>query len=349
MATKIAAQWMQRVFVESISSSPKSPFSSPGLGVTENIYLLAVNETPSFSNGRSNQHTRTVKGGESQPQTSDVDSGAVNPSVSFSFDVTYKNIVWALWSLFQNGSTEYGAGDLPKHFRPYTSSDCERWCAVGLSISNTGGEFGDGDGQYIYNGIIRSLSLSTEKNIPLRANIEVIGQQLEYDKDPTSWISTMDSTVPFLYKDLNASNVGSYSSVNLSGYTIKITNNAQPVYRANNLAYSSGFKLGDLEISGSVFMPWGQPSSYGGYDPYTDFNGITDNYLDIYYGVTVPDGSTPSTGDFGIRLNVLFKEPAWTNNVEMGWSIPFEGFDDGTNSSIYCHIADGIDWGMTSV
>ena len=51
MATGMAAPWMQRVFVESISSTPVSPFVGAGFGVTEDIYALAVNETPAFSNG----------------------------------------------------------------------------------------------------------------------------------------------------------------------------------------------------------------------------------------------------------------------------------------------------------
>ena len=345
MATGMAAPWMQRVFVESISSTPVSPFVGAGFGVTEDIYALAVNETPAFSNGRTNQHKRTVRGGESQLQTSDVDKGSESPSVSFTFDVTYKNIIWALWILFQNGTTQDAFKSAQKYFSPYTSSDCERWCAFGMSVSNTSGE-----AQYIYNGIVKSLTLSTAKNIPLRAEVQIIGQTLEYAQDPTSWVTTLDSTAPLLYKDINASNIGAASSVNLTGYTVSITNNAQYDYSTNNLDYSRKFTLGDLEISGSVFMPWGQPGSYGAYSPYTDFNTITDNYLDFYYGSTVPDGSVPDPEEFGIRLNVLFNEPAWTNNVELGWDLSFKGFDDTSNDSIYCHICDNITWtGMTAV
>ena len=350
----VRAGWQEKVFVHvqsasaSWSSAPASLFyNASHFGVRDAIYMLPVNNGIDIKMGLEQINQRKIQG--RSYRTTGVYAheflhGVYNPSTSLDFDVTATNLIWALWTLCQDGSSEGSASPYIKTFANYTTSTCEAWVCVGQYKE-------DSDNPALLGGIAQSINLTVSKDQPLRATVEVLGAVFDDDTMAGSTASTLlDDSVPLLCKDLTvqydtaAGNTPATTSTN--GFNLTLSNNAERTFY--NSGTCSGYVLNDFDVTGSVFIPWS--AAEGGTNTILDdlkaaAGFPTDNVMHMWWGHA--PGTPPVAGELQIVLNTINQEPTWTNNVEMGWEVPFTNANDGTNSfSLLLVDADDTDWAI---
>jgi len=348
----VRASWQEKVFVHvqsasaSWSSAPASLFYNPaGFGVRDAIFMLPVNNNVDIKMGLEQINQRKLTGRSYRTTHAyghEFLHGVYNPSTSLDFDVTATNLIWALWTLCQDGTSEGASPSFVKTFGNYTSSTCEAWVCVGQYKEDT-------DNPALYGGIAQSINLTVSKDQPLRATVEVLGAVFDDSTFTGATASTsLDDSVPLLCKDLTVKydvlGGDSPAATSTNGFSLTISNNAERTFY--NSGTCSGYVLNDLDVTGSVFIPWS--AAEGGTNTILDdlkaATGFpTDNKLWFYWG-TSPT-AVPGLGELQIKLNIINQEPTWTNNVEMGWETPFTNASDGTNAfEILLAGDDAKDW-----
>lgn len=297
-------------------------FETGKIGVDSNKYGIQLNNHPTFDPGQNiidqekaigTSYRRAGAGYEFQ-------QGTRLPTTTFEFDVTEKNIVPFLWTLFQKGLDEGAASVYLKTFGCYLEAEdsCEAYMTLLRKMSDE-----DTNSHVIGGAICRSMTLSATSGEPLRASCEMIGYNMvtDFDFNAQSSIIEYDNSAPLLWQ--NATVELDDSAINIDGFSITITNNAVPKFYDSQ--HPVKYVLGRITVDGTITIPWGDTNK-GSNTEFDHFVAGTDAYLEIYWGNETPSADN----DFKIFTNMRYTGATNTGDDEIGTELPFVGAYDGT-------------------
>jgi len=247
--------------------------------------------------------------------------GVQTPSATFEFDVSAYNTALLFWSFFQNGAIESSASNYPKYFIPYqtrTSDDpgtvytmCEVWLTILRKMAASAA-----DCHQITGAIAKTITLSAEVGMPLKASIEFIGKSYSDDVAVGSNAFTFSSNAPLLWANATVTLGG--NAINCDGFTITASNNATA--KCDDAGNPLRIILGDFTVEGTIKVPW-STATEGGNQQIDDFvNGSTDRLL-IYWGNEI----AASAGDFSIMTRIRRNGATTVGEDELSIEIPFIG------------------------
>ena len=299
-------------------------FASGAIGVASNKYGIPLLNKPVFDPGQNIVNQRKAIGVSYRRGDAgfEYNQGSRVPTTSWEFDVSYKNIVPFLWMLFQGGTTEGAATTYLKTFVPYTESAAGIYVAAALLAKNSNTA---ASSHMIGGAVVRSITLSSEEGMPLKATVEMIGYNMvsDFDLDADANLIEYDNTAPLLWQDATVSLGG--TTVNIPGFSLTISNNL--VTKNYDSWHTEKYVLMDCTAEGSFRLPY-SAATVGGNAQLDNFINGTDQLLKITWG----SGSHNTLGDFEIEVNARYTGAQFVADDEIVLELPFDGVYDGTNN-----------------
>ncbi len=120
---------------------------------------------------------------------------------------------------------------------------------------------------------------------------------------------------------------GNLTPVNIPGFSLTITNNAEPHFYNSLIPYK--YTLGKLEVTGSFFLPWGTATE-GANVALKDYKNGNDTSMQIYFGSAVTASNTITPLDFAIDINMIKDDVSIEGDTELGSQTNFKLVSDGT-------------------
>lgn len=137
--------------------------------------------------------------------------------------------------------------------------------------------------------------------------------------DTTAYLKYQNAQIS-LGTDTTSANL---TPVNLPGFSITITNNAEPHFYNSPIPYK--YTLGKLEVTGSFFLPWGTATE-GANLALSDYKAGNDTSMQIYWGTA----SASNPLDFSIEINMIKDDVVIEGDTELGSQTNFKLVSDGT-------------------
>jgi len=309
------------------------------IGVASNIYGIPLLNRPDFSPGQEIIDQRKAIGVPFRNTAAgyEFQQGNRLPSVVYEFDVTKRNIVPFLWTLFQKGTSEGEATVYLKTFSSYSegNEDCEAYLCLLKKMTSE-----DTNSHIIGGAIAHTITLSAESGMPLKANCEMFGYNMadDFDFNAQASIIDYDSTAPLLWANATIKLAG--TAINTQGFNMTIKNNAVPKFY--NSKHPNKYVLGDITVEGTITLPWSS-ATVGGNAQIDNFVNGTDATLSIYWGNETPSAD----GDFKILTNIRYNNAAVVGEDELGIELPFiaakdEDDNPSATSSIIIYSGESV-------
>ena len=288
-------------------------------------------------------------------RTEEYYQGIKSPGVTLEIDLDVNTIAPFLYSLF-NGVDEGEATTYTKVYNIYRDTGATvsipdyaaKSAAVNTTpllfslIKNTG--VAD-EGFRLVSGAVRSITISSNENEPMKASIEVIARDLETGYDATGNTFTLSTTnsTPILHQNLGFE-IDTVAT-KLNSFSITYTNNMIPKHQANTTAdaqIANQYVVGLWEVTGSASFVWSGDNA----TIIDKWIAGTDMLFEIFNpGTSNSDGASDTAGDFYLKSNIRLTAAPLVGEDEQTLEITFDGVDDGTNPAAYVTLADGVNYG----
>lgn len=261
----------------------------------------------------------TIKGGTNRIERT---PGVLFPNVPFETSLDCLSGFIPLLTLFQMPTTGFD-DETYKTFIPYSSNSIQYFASL-LRTTEEGKSYN------VIGAIAQVVTLSGMDGEEAKIATDWAGADISTGASSSvvTWAPSYSRT-PLLFQNLTCAYDSTSQTMDLESFEIVITNNAKhPTY--NSTAVSRHI-LGDLEVSGTIRVPWS--STIGGQNEFISKMLAGDTItLYIWWG-----NRTPSTdGDFSITLNIEL-DSSNTNssdNEEAVNEVAFVGVYNGTNYPI---------------
>jgi len=278
-----------------------------------------------------------IKGGSTRIERT---PGTVAPTTSFEIDFDQDSCWIPLYTFFQAlGSGLAATGHTAiQTFQPYTSASTTAYASL-LRVLE------EGQSHQIVGAIPNSITIKGEEGDSIQMTVDWTGADMVTGQSSAvaNW-TTSDSETFLLFQDMTclyestgSTNGTAEQTVDLVGFEITMTNNIVAKHYDNPSIQR--YILGDLEVTGTLRVPWSS-SSGGKNDFITRLYRGDDFKVVLYWGA-----ATPATdGDVAISLNIEVDTAQPTGGEDEAINeVAFTGVYDGTTYPIKIEVLSDID------
>ena len=234
-------------------------FTSGSTGIEANKYCLLLNNRPDTY---PHYPRRSVPPAHNAPEHADYTywPSLLSPTFTMTFDATLETLGLFFWLLAQSGVNE-GVG-------PTYTKTCSAYCSstpvVWASVLRTMAEGSVADSIVSHGCICRSITLTGSEGGVISCTVEMLSRNTSNDFNAGSALLSPSEGTPLLFQNTSFAWSGG-SNYYASRFSYTVTNNAVFKHKANGSMLPTEYRLGMMEHTLSVTIPWiGEPAGSRG-------------------------------------------------------------------------------------